>query len=104
MRTGESMQTPCIFAMEWLEGEALDARLARGPLAIGECIAMGRRLARALGIAHARGVVHRDVKPSNVILRGGHAAEATLVDFGIARAQASMRVMTASGAVLGTPQ
>jgi|CZKU01.1.fsa_nt_gi hypothetical protein len=92
------------LAMEWLEGEALDARLARGPLAIGECIALGRRLARALGVAHARGVVHRDVKPSNVILRGGHAAEATLVDFGIARAQGALRAVTATGAVIGTPQ
>ncbi len=92
------------LAMEWLEGEGLDSRLARGPLAIGECIALGRRLAHALGLAHARGVVHRDVKPSNVILIGGHAADATLVDFGIARAQDSMRAMTASGAVMGTPQ
>jgi serine/threonine protein kinase len=92
------------LAMEWLEGEGLDARLARGPLAIGECIALGRRLARALGIAHARGVVHRDVKPSNVILRGGLAAEATLVDFGIARAPGALRAMTATGAVIGTPQ
>jgi len=92
------------LAMEWLEGEGLDARLARGPLGIGECIALGRRLARALGVAHARGVVHRDVKPSNVILRGGLAAEATLVDFGIARAQGALRAMTATGTVIGTPQ
>jgi hypothetical protein len=92
------------LAMEWLEGEGLDARLARGPLAIGECLALGRRLARALGVAHARGVIHRDVKPSNVILRGGLAAEATLVDFGIARAQGALRAMTATGAVIGTPQ
>ena len=92
------------LAMEWLDGEALDARLARGPLSIGESIALGRRLARALAVAHARGVVHRDVKPSNVILRGGQAAGATLVDFGIARAQDVLQTMTATGVVIGTPQ
>ncbi len=92
------------LAMEWIEGESLHARLARGPLSVGECIALGRRLARALGVAHARGVVHRDVKPSNVILRGGRAADAMLVDFGIARANDAARAMTATGAVLGTPQ
>jgi eukaryotic-like serine/threonine-protein kinase len=91
------------LAMEWLEGQALDTRIERGPLTIGESLALGRRLARALGVAHARGVVHRDVKPSNVILRGGNAAEATLVDFGIARADSAWRAMTATGAVLGTP-
>ncbi|HEX4335815.1 MAG TPA: protein kinase [Polyangiaceae bacterium] len=90
------------LAMEWLEGEALDVRLTRGPLAMEDCLTLGRRLARALGVAHARGVVHRDVKPGNVILRGGPAG-ATLVDFGIARAGA-LRAMTATGAILGTPQ
>ncbi len=84
------------LAMEWLEGEALDVRLTRGPLAMEDCLTLGRRLARALGVAHARGVVHRDVKPGNVILRGGPAG-ATLVDFGIARAGA-LRAMTATGA------
>jgi hypothetical protein len=92
------------LAMEWLEGEGLDARLARGPLTINESLLLGRRVARALGIAHGRGVVHRDVKPSNVILRDGLAAQATLVDFGIARAEGALRAMTATGAVIGTPQ
>jgi len=92
------------LAMEWLDGEALDARLARGSLSIGDAIALGRRLARALAVAHARGVVHRDVKPSNVILRGGEPSDATLVDFGIARAQDVLQTMTATGVVIGTPQ
>jgi eukaryotic-like serine/threonine-protein kinase len=92
------------LAMEWLEGVSLDTRLRRGALTIGECLILGRRLARALGVAHARGVIHRDVKPSNIILRDGRAAEATLVDFGIARANGAARAMTATGAVIGTPQ
>src|SRR5438067_2173340 len=70
---GRIDQDSMYLAMEWLEGEGLDARLARGPLTIGESLVLGRRVARALGIAHARGVVHRDVKPSNVILRDGLA-------------------------------
>src|SRR4051794_3926811 len=53
------------LAMEWLQGEDLAARLRRGPLAIGEAVELTRRVARALEVAHGRGVVHRDIKPSN---------------------------------------
>ena len=54
--------------MEYVEGETLAARLARGRLPFGEVIALGLQAADALTDAHGRGVVHRDLKPSNIML------------------------------------
>ncbi len=94
------------IAMEWLEGQDLGQRLALGALTVDAAVAVGRRLAEALSIAHAQGVVHRDVKPSNVILVGGRPELAKLVDFGVARtrfASAQRRVQTRTGAPIGSP-
>lgn len=90
------------LAMRWLEGEDLDVRLERAPLSVPEAIALGIRIARGLGAAHARGVVHRDVKPTNILLEGKDPRRAMLLDFGIARAR-SERKQTAIGMVVGTP-
>ncbi len=90
------------LAMEWLEGEDLSARLARGRLAIADATTVVRRVASALGAAHARGVVHRDVKPSNVFLTGFEISGAKLIDFGIARVRGGAR-FTKHGEALGTP-
>jgi eukaryotic-like serine/threonine-protein kinase len=87
-------------AMEWLEGESLARRLGRGPLPIGEAIALARQLALGLAAVHAAGIAHRDVKPANVILRDG--AGACLVDFGLAL-HPGAPTLTAAGAVVGTP-
>jgi hypothetical protein len=91
------------LAMELLEGEDLAARLLREPLTVGESLLVLRRAAAALAEAHRRGVVHRDLKPSNLFLRGGALERLTLLDFGIARRAGATRGLTATGAIVGTP-
>ncbi|WP_437960670.1 protein kinase [Sorangium sp. So ce119] len=91
------------LAMEWLEGEDLAARLARRFLPASEGLSLVRRAADALAFAHARGIVHRDIKPGNLFLPGGDAARVKLVDFGIARPSAEAGRVTVTGGVLGTP-
>jgi serine/threonine-protein kinase len=82
------------------------ARLAReGPLALDEAVRLAREVAGALAYAHAHGVVHRDVKPENILLGGG--SHALVADFGIARALAGgdgeRDRLTATGIAVGTP-
>ena len=85
------------LATEWLEGETLRARLKRGPLELEDALTIVRRVAEGLAAAHALGIVHRDVTPANVMLVGGEAAHAKLLDFGIAT------TTTAKSAAAGTP-
>ena len=92
--------------MPFVEGESVRVRLAKGPLAIGEAISILRDVARALAFAHANGVVHRDIKPDNVLLAAGSA---TVTDFGIAKAISASRTvapggtLTVAGTSIGTP-
>ena len=88
-----------LIVMEYVEGEALARTLKRGPLPLERVGAMVRDVGSALDHAHAQGVVHRDVKPGNVLLR--HDGMTKLVDLGIATAQDHTR-LTHSGMVLGT--
>lgn len=67
---------------EFVAGETLGARIRRGPLATNEAVAIVIQVARALHYAHTRGVIHRDVKPGNILLRTG--AGAVITDFGLA--------------------
>src|SRR5580704_8522882 len=99
---GGAAEGDAYLAMEWIEGETLSARLARGPLSVDDTLALGFRMATALGAAHARGVVHRDLKPGNVMLPDGGLGETKLVDFGLAAFSQAGRT-TLSGALLGTP-
>ncbi len=75
------------FVMPLLEGGTLRARLTGGPLALEETLQLGRTLARSLGAAHARGIVHRDVKPENVLFPSASspAGKALLADLGLAK-------------------
>jgi hypothetical protein len=94
------------LAMEWLEGETLAQRLERGALSATETVALAIRVAEGLVAAHARGIVHCDLKPSNLLLANGRLEEAKILDFGIARRVWRQRDLTAPsvpGAIAGTP-
>src|SRR5213083_571001 len=96
---GEEDGRPYIV-FEYVEGETLKDRIRRlGRLPVDEAIAYAIEIARALGAAHARGIVHRDVKPQNVLVDEEGSAKVT--DFGIARTLEEDG-LTAEGRVLGT--
>lgn len=87
--------------MRLVEGQDLAARLrSDGPLDPGEAVGIVEQVAQALGAAHAQNLVHRDVKPSNVLI--AEAGFAYLVDFGIARALDVTTGLTGTGAAIGT--
>lgn len=89
-------------AMEWVPGESLSERLSRAELTPRDAVAVAKQVASALAAVHAKGVVHRDVKPSNIMLVEGDTSRVRLIDFGVARQRATDSV-TATGALVGTP-
>jgi eukaryotic-like serine/threonine-protein kinase len=90
-----------ILTMELIDGEALSALLAReGRLPVERIVALGAALCAGLGAAHAAGVIHRDLKPDNVMLEKG--GRVVITDFGIARAAAAADAL-ATAALVGTP-
>ncbi len=106
LAAGEADELP-YFIMPFVVGESLRARVTReGELPISETVRILRDVVSALAYAHARGVVHRDVKPDNVLLSGGVAV---VTDFGVAKAvSASSDIkgaggVTSLGVALGTP-
>ncbi len=95
---GETDDGQLFLAMPLYEGETLQRRIGRGPLAIEEAIGIAIQIARGLGKAHAREIVHRDIKPSNVFLTSDGVVK--VLDFGIAKL--ADVAITGPGGPLGT--
>ena len=91
------------LAMEWAPGKTLAETLERGSLGVGASLRLALGVADALAAAHRRGVVHRDVKPRNIMFEGGDARSVKVLDFGIARARIASATLTRPGVLLGTP-
>ncbi len=91
------------LAMEWLEGMDLSRRLDRGGLSVSELVRLAVQVADGLAVAHAHGVVHRDLKPGNLFLVRGELDKVKLIDFGIAHRYARTQRLTQTGAAVGTP-
>lgn len=98
------------LVMELVDGESLADRLARGPLPISEVLRAGAQIADALARAHRAGIVHRDIKPGNIMMS---KSGVKLLDFGLAKSQATLTLpdaatqhkpLTAEGTILGTFQ
>ena len=95
----DSGEGKTFIAMELIEGESLDKRIERGPLKLEDAIDIARQIAKGLEAAHKKGIVHRDIKPQNIMV--GDDGHVTIMDFGLAQlTQASL--LTRPDQTMGT--
>lgn len=99
--TGQTEEGVWFLVCEFVDGATLDERLKSGALSAAQAAAIAAELADALQYAHEHGVVHRDVKPSNILL--DREERAHVMDFGLAKRDSGELTMTSDGRVLGTP-
>ena len=88
VRYSENHRTPSgliYLVMDYVEGPALDLKMKQGGMSAPDLVAVCRRVADGLKVAHGRRIIHRDLSPDNIILRGGVPSEAVIIDFGIAK-------------------
>ncbi len=97
---GQAQRMPYLV-MKYVPGGTLKDLMTSGPIEPARAARLVRQVAEALDHAHAQGIIHRDVKPSNILLQDGHWVQ--LMDFGLAKVIASHAQITASGVGLGTP-
>lgn len=100
---GKTPQGERYLVMEWLNGHDLRHHFDNGlRLTLAQAISMIRRIAGALAEAHQHGIVHRDIKPRNLLLLNGELEQVKLIDFGVARLMTAER-LTGTGVRIGTP-
>lgn len=99
LRTAMRVNDQLLMIMEYVEGSALDVRMRHGAIAIGRCLDYTMQVLSALDYAHQQGVVHRDIKPQNILLNSRDVVK--LTDFGIASKMGDPR-QTAVGTTLGS--
>jgi tetratricopeptide (TPR) repeat protein/tRNA A-37 threonylcarbamoyl transferase component Bud32 len=87
---GETEDGRTFIAMAYCEGETLAERIARGPLPIEEAVRIGAKVAEGLAEAHARGIVHRDIKPGNIAITNDGGIK--ILDFGLATVPGAARI------------
>jgi hypothetical protein len=98
---GQTGDGVCFLVTEFIEGQTLEERMKGAPLPPRQAAELVARVAEALHSAHAQGVVHRDVKPSNILL--DRHDQPHLADFGLAKRATGEMTMTSEGRVMGTP-
>jgi tetratricopeptide (TPR) repeat protein len=91
----------CYFSMKFIEGGQLDAVAKREPMAVRRAVELITKVARTVQYAHEHGILHRDIKPGNILLDG--KGEPHLTDFGLARLMESESTLTRTKEVMGTP-